>query len=193
MSIAKRPEASFTLPAEVTQDQPPAPKDESIVVDLFRTHSKRVQNFLRFRLRDVADAEDAAQDVFLKLLRRERQGALRVEAKNYMYAATQSEVIDVERHRGRVERDHNRDVDVESIAQPRSDPEELLHWRNAMACFVDSIKALPETSKKVFVLYHFKGMGYDEIAIELGCSRRTVERHIAAGLVACRERMKDYL
>jgi RNA polymerase sigma factor (sigma-70 family) len=193
MAIAKPPEATFDLTADNASLERPAQKDASIVVGLFKAHAKRVQKFLAFRLRDAADAQDATQDVFLKLWRQESQGTLRDEATNYMYSATHSAAIDTERHRAYVSRDRISDVDVDDVAQPKPAAEEVLHWRKAMARLVDSVKALPETSKKVFVLFHFKGMSYDEIAAELGCSRRTVERHVAAGLAFCKERMKDYL
>jgi RNA polymerase sigma factor (sigma-70 family) len=186
-------EAPLPPSANVDGDAIPTDRATSIVVDLFRAHAKRVQNFLTFRLRDATEAQDVAQDVFLKLWRQESQGTLRNEATNYMYSATQSAAIDSDRHRAYVSRDRVNDVDVEAIAQTEPDAEEVLHWRKGMAVFVDSVKSLPEATKKVFVLFHFKGLGYDEIAAELGCSRRTVERHIAAGLTHCRRQMKDYL
>lgn len=193
MAIAKHPEASLPLPSNDPQDARPTGEDSSVVVGLFRNHARRVQNFLAFRLRDATEAQDVAQDVFLKLWRQEARGTLRDEATNYMYSATQSAAIDSDRHRAYVGRDRNNDVDVDAVVQAQPSAEDVLHWRKGMARFVDSVKSLPEATKKVFVLFHFKGLGYDEIAAELGCSRRTVERHIAAGLAHCREQMKDYL
>jgi RNA polymerase sigma-70 factor (ECF subfamily) len=190
MALAKR---SPHLAADPAPEGLPARPQASIVVGLFKTHARRVQNFLAFRLRDSAEAQDVTQEVFLKLWRREREGALRDEATNYMYSATRSAAIDSDRHRAHVNRDRADDVDTDAIAGSRPDAEEVLHWRKAMARFVDSVRSLPEATRKVFVLFHFKGLGYDEIAAELGCSRRTVERHVAAGLAHCREHMKDYL
>src|SRR5260221_4727238 len=193
MAIAKHSDEGVAFAADLVAGESHNASKPSIVVGLFKTHAKRVQSFLSFRLRDSAEGEDAAQDVFLKLWRQERQATLRDEATNYMYAATQSAIIDVERHRAYVEHDRVPGVDVDGVAQPQPAAEEVLHWRKALAQFVDSVKALPETTRNVFLLYHFKGLGYDEIARELGVSRRTVERHIAAGLAQCRERLKDYL
>ena len=193
MAIAKHTDESIAFAADLPDGERHGAPKASIVVGLFKAHSRRVQNFLSFRLRDGTEAQDATQDVFLKLWRQERQGALRDEATNYMYSATQSVVIDAKRHRDYVERDRARDVEVDSVVQAHPPAEDVLHWRKAFARLVDSVKSLPGTTQKVFVLYHFKGMGYDEIARELGVSRRTVERHIAAGLVHCREQLKDYL
>jgi RNA polymerase sigma-70 factor (ECF subfamily) len=182
MAIAKEP-----LTDDICEEREP-----SIVVDLFKAHARRVQNFLAFRLRDPVEAQDVAQDVFLKLWRHESEGRLRDEATNYMYSATQSAAIDSDRHREFLGRDRS-DADVEAVPTTSPSAEDVLHWRRGMAVFVDSVKSLPEATKKVFVLFHFKGLSYDEIAADLGCSRRTVERHVAAGLAHCREQMKDYL
>ena len=193
MAIAKHSDETIAFAADLVADGGRSVAKPSIVVGLFKTHARRVQSFLSFRLRDSAEGEDATQDVFLKLWRQERQGTLRDEATNYMYSATQSAIIDVERHRAYVEHDRVPGIDVDGVAEPQPAAEDVLHWRKALVQFVDSVKALPETTRRVFVLYHFKGLGYDEIARELGVSRRTVERHIAAGLAQCRERLKDYL
>ncbi len=193
MAIAKHSNDSPVLANDLLADEESRPPNASIVVGLFKTHAKRVQSFLAFRLRDSTEAQDATQDVFLKLWRQERQATLRDEATNYMYSATQSAIIDTERHRAYVGRERAPDVDVDDVVPAQPGVDEVLHWRKAFARFVDSVKALPETTRKVFVLYHFKGMGYDEIGRELGVSRRTVERHIAAGLTHCREELKDYL
>ncbi len=193
MAIAKHSDEGVAFAGELVADEARGASKPSIVVGLFKTHARRVQSFLSFRLRDSAEGEDATQDVFLKLWRQECQGTLRDEATNYMYSATQSAIIDVERHRAYVEHDRASGVDVDDVVQQQPAAEDVLHWRKALVQFVDSVKALPETTGKVFVPYHFKGLGYDEIARELGVSRRTVERHIAAGLAHCRERLKDYV
>ena len=189
MATADRHGTPFVADGESTQGHP----EGSVVVDLFKAHARRVQNFLAFRLRDPVEAQDVAQNVFLKLWRQEAQGALRQEATNYMYAATQTAAIDLDRHRAYLNRYRDDDVDLDAIAQGKPGPEEVLHWRQGMARLADCVKGLPESTRKAFVLFHFKGMGYDEIATQLGCSRRTVERHIAAGLAQCREQMRDYL
>lgn len=70
-----------------------------IVAGLFAVHSRRIQRFLQHRLHHQEDAQDAAQEVFLKLWKREREGALREEAGAYMHSAAHTVVIDMQRHR----------------------------------------------------------------------------------------------
>jgi len=170
-----------------------ASTEQSIVLRLFREHSRRVQRFLSFRLRDVEDGSEATQEVFLKLWRHEQTGTLRDEATNYMYSATQSIATDAERRRARQPKEQTGESELADVPASEPDQDDVVHWRQAMVHFVDILKTLPETTRQVLVLYHLKDMNYDEIADELGISRRTVERHIARAVSHCRTRMKDYL
>lgn len=167
--------------------------DPSIVVRLFKAHAKRVQRFLAFRLRDTEDGREATQEVFLKLWRHEQSGTLRAKATNYMYSATQSIAADMERHRVRHPKEQQAADDLDTAPAVVPDQDDVVHWRRAMARLVDILETLPETTRQVLVLYHLKEMDYDQIAAELGISRRTVERHIARAVSYCRARMKDYL
>jgi RNA polymerase sigma-70 factor (ECF subfamily) len=174
----------------------PAPAARGQVAQLFRTHARRVQEFLTYRLKNQDDAQDATQDVFLRLWRHEADGSLRktaTESTNYMYSATQSVAIDIDRQRQRRGQRTDGNADLDALPAAGAGPDETSDWRNAAACFVDGVQALPEMTRRVAVLFHFKGQDYDEIAAQLGVSRRTVERHVTRGLARLRERMKDYL
>jgi RNA polymerase sigma factor (sigma-70 family) len=175
------------------EDRVPKKQEPTIVGELFNGHAKRVRRFLGFRLRNHEDAQDATQDIFLRLWKYERQGTLRDEARNYMLSATHSVAIDVERHRAHIGQEHSADAEPDSIARPGPSQDDILHWRKAMEAFVDIINVLPEVTRDVFVLYHFQNMGYDEVAKHLGVSRRTVERHLATALALCRKDMERYL
>lgn len=171
----------------------PVAGHSSTVVGLFKEHARRVQRFLSFRLRNAEDGREATQEVFLRLWRHEQSGSLREAATNYMYSATQSIAADVMRHRGRRPVDRLTDESPDAIAAPAPSQEDVIYWRRAMARFIAILKTLPETTRQVVVLHHVKDMNYDEIAAELGISRRTVERHIARAVSHCRARMRDYL
>jgi RNA polymerase sigma factor (sigma-70 family) len=179
--------ADLELPSSSPGSDPP------IVVRLFKTHARRVQRFLSFRLRDSEDGHEATQEVFLRLWRHEQAGTLRAKATNYMYSATQSIAADVERHRARHPAEQHSDDDLDTFATAAPDQDDVIYWRRAMARFVDILKTLPETTRQVLMLYHLKEMDYDEIAAELGISHRTVERHMARAVSHCRARMRDYL
>lgn len=55
--------------------------------------------------------------------------------------------------------------------------------------FCRAVGRLPEQCRRVFVLKKVYGLSQDEIATQLGIAPSTVEKHIARGLVLCREHM----
>ena len=171
----------------------PAEAPRSIVGGLFRSQVRKVRNFLTFRLKSADDAEDAAQEVFLKLWRHERQGTLREEATAYMFSAAYSVATDVERHRMRHEHERLDESDADSIAQERPALEDERHWRDAVLRLVSELKQLPDLQRRMFVLHHFKGLNYAQIAKRVGVATRTVERHMVQAHATLEARMKDYL
>ncbi len=178
---AGAPSAEFTGPA-------------SIVTALFQRQATKVRRYLSYRLRSDEDGQDAAQDAFLKVLRREREGELREDpANSYLFSAAFTVAVDAERERTARARYPMVDVDAEAIPTTEASPDEQLHWRRAMAHFVSCVEALDEGSRKVFVMRYFKGMSYSEMTDQLGMSTRTIERHVAKALAKLASEMKDYL
>ncbi len=148
---------------------------------------------MSFRLRDREDGEEASQEMFLKLWRQETQGNLREDAVSYMFSAARTAIVDTERHRKSRPQDQHDEGDFDALPAAEPDQDEGLHWRRAMVRLAEIVSSLPEATKQAFLLYYFSQMNYDDIAAELGVSRRTVERHVARAFAHCRTRMKDYL
>jgi len=161
------------------------------VAALYKMQSSKVRRYLGFRLGNTEDGADAAQDVFLKLWRHECRGALRAEARSYLFEATQSAIIDIQRRRA-VRGYGCESVDPESIAAARAAPDDEMFWRQAITHFVNSVKALPHLTGEVFLL-SLEGMASVQIARVLKISQRTAERHLMRAKANLRECMEDYL
>lgn len=165
----------------------------SIVTGLFRSQAKKVRNLLNFRLKSAADADDATQDVFLKLWQYEKNGKLREEAIAYMFSAAYSVATDVERHRAVRQHESLDEVDSEPVAENQPALDEQRHWRDAMARLVSELKQLPEAHRRAFVLHHFKSLNYAQIAKRMGVTTRTIERHMVQAHTELEIRMRDFL
>lgn len=184
----KNPAALDLVDASVVDDGP------SIVTGLFKRQATKVRRYLSYRLHSDEDGKDAAQETFLKLLRREREGALREDPNNsYLFSAAFSVAIDAERERAVRDRHVLGDVDATTLPALEATAEDQLHWREAMAHFVSCVEALDEGQRKAFVMRYFKGMTYPQIAAQLGTTTRTIERHVAKALTRLTAEMKDYL
>jgi RNA polymerase sigma factor (sigma-70 family) len=180
--------------AEAAAAEPlPASSGKSTVVGLFKSRAKLIRNLLRWRLRSDDDAQDASQEVFLRLWRREQTGVLNEDASSYLMCSVYNAATDVERWRSVHRPDDKMPLD-EAIV-PSHDPEavEALFWRHALEHFTEVLNELPATTCQIFLLYHVEGAPHTEIARRLGMNVRTVERHMRRAMNHCRDRMKDYL
>ncbi len=182
-SIALEPRSGGSAPAAA----------HSTVVGLFKAQAKRVRSYLRRRLRSDEDAQDATQEVFLRLWRREREGALEADANSYMIASVYNVAVDVERWRAYHRPNERVAIEDADVASRDAEASETLFWRDALHQFVDTLNELPDVTQQVFALYHVEGLTHVAIAKRLGMAVRSVERHMARAIAHCEERMKDYL
>jgi RNA polymerase sigma factor (sigma-70 family) len=178
---------------------PDSPEDggPNTVVRLFKSQSRRLVGFLTHKLHNDDDAQDASQEVFLKLWKQEKRGQLRAEASAYMFSAARSVAVDCERRRQSHRADQMLDLQDGELAEfPDSQlapADDVQHWRQAIAALVSILGDLPEKTQRVFMLYHLENLNYADIARRLGMSERSVERHMARAFSHCRERLERFL
>ncbi|WP_157995347.1 RNA polymerase sigma factor [Peristeroidobacter soli] len=166
---------------------------ESPVARLFKSQGKRVRSFLRRRLRNDDDAQDATQNVFLGLVKREQAGALEEDARAYMVKAAYNAATDVQRSRATHHADDHCTLDENTPAGSKAEASEILYWREGLRRVVDALNELPDLTQQVFALYYVEGLPHAGIARRLHISIRSVERHMAKALAHSQERLKDYL
>jgi len=69
------------------------------------------------------------------------------------------------------------------------DPDRVLQARQSLATVMAALRALPERTRTIFILFRLEGMKQREIADVLGISVRTVELHVIRASVHLRERL----
>jgi RNA polymerase sigma-70 factor (ECF subfamily) len=144
-----------------------APLGRDGVERLYRLHGHVVLRRARLLLGSDPDAQEALQEVFAALLR--DPGALRSlgSVVSWLYRATTHHCVNVLRRR----RTGARAVALHlaPLAPPAA------AGRPDAAAEVRSVLALlPDEEGAALVYHHLDGMTYDEIAAQLGCSRRKV-------------------
>ncbi len=70
--------------------------------------------------------------------------------------------------------------------------EETVEGRRKMTIFAEAISALPPQCRQVFILRKIHGLSQKEVALRLGISVSTVEKHLAAGLLKCSEHLRRH-
>ncbi|KRF02094.1 hypothetical protein ASG87_11465 [Frateuria sp. Soil773] len=144
--------------------------------------------FLRHRTASEADAQDAAQESMVRLMRyRERQP---VEAwKPLLYRIAINVVHDQARRRQSRHGESHQPLDEEVCELPADEPthEQRVAGEQELAVIRELILRLPERCRQVYLLNRIEGMSYSEIARHCGISVKAVEKHVAKALVALRK------
>lgn len=191
MKLRSPKKSVIFLPHSSERDDEPA--STTTAAKLFKQHALRITRFLGYRLRNHADGQDAAQEVFLRLWKREHEGALRDEASSYMGSVVNSVAIDMDRVRHTHAADRHVDIDSVEIAGGGACNDETQFWREGVVSLAHALSDLPDLTQKIFILYYVEGMTHEEIARELGMSVRTIERHMVRAMSFCTPRMKDFI
>ena len=148
-------------------------------------HGKVVAYAAQLLGRDEAD--DVAQEVFVKVGR--SLGSLQDAGKltGWIYAITLNTVRDRTRHlssrpdrlaahAGRLPEDRDAEPPLSRIEDTVSrSPEEAVARREMVACYLDYVKQLPEAYYEAYVLREFEDLSNEEIARRLSLSVGTVK------------------
>ena len=140
-------------------------------------------------LRMVADAEDAndiAQEVFIKVYRNLDKYSPEFKFSTWIIRIATNTVIDFRRKKKQefVSIDEM-ETELPDIVTPENEYLEKEHKSELM----NAINALPDMYKMPIVLYHLEGMSYQEISSILGVSMSKIKNRIFRG----RKLLKDEL
>lgn len=153
------------------------------VADWAKRWNSGLTRFLRRKVPNQIDAEDLAQEVYVRLLRLESLEQIN-EPQAYVYRIA-SNVASEWRLRASQSKPHSSD-ELESLVATASPESEL--DENAMSAAIDGALALMSPMvRAVTYLKVQQGMSHDEIAAHLSISPRMVRRFLGQGYLQLRE------
>ncbi len=153
-------------------------------------HGQRLRRFLLARVRNVADASDLVQEVYLRLLRVPDHESIRMPEAYvfalanhvlYQYRLRQSRAVEAQDlldMLGEAQEAWHKDPAVQSETQQRIEEIESV------------LRGLPPKARAVLVLHRRDGYTLEEIGRQLGLSRPMVKKYLARALLQCRERFE---
>ncbi len=136
---------------------------------------------------DQALVEDAIQDTFLKLYR--RQGAFRqVEnIRSYLFVTLRNYLHSHRRRSLRRERRQAVFADMQAANQPTASHSGTLH--QLREDLKEELAKLPPRQQEILFLKFFEGFDYDEIGEVMGISYQVARNYLYRGLRQLREEM----
>lgn len=153
---------------------------------LVSDHGADLLRFLRSRLTHGDQAQDLAQEVYLRLLRIDD---VRVIRNPRAFALRLAANVAYEwRALARNRMPHSADT-LEELVADRDDPAHLLEVKSDLAQIERSLAGLSPRCRAVLLMHRRDGMTYQEIASELGLSVGMIKKYLAKGLAACHQQL----
>lgn len=165
--------------ADQVFDGEPGGEANSRIESLFREHNDTLLRFLRARLHSEADAREAAQEAYVRLLQLDDPGQLSF-LRAYLFRIAANVATDLIRRRavqGRVQ-DQIGFFDSETPATQ----ERALAAREQLMAVQMALGELPPRCREAFLLSRREGWTSARIAAHLGVSDRMVRLYLVRAL-----------
>lgn len=148
--------------------------DLDALASLYDTHINQVYRYALARLGHVHDAEDVAEEIFLKML----AGLPNYEWRKVPFAAwlmriARNEVVTFTRRNGRRSRDS--EIPEELIDHGSADPAETTERTLALEDLRSAVTLLPEAQREVIILRFASGLSVSDTAKALGKQENNVK------------------
>jgi RNA polymerase sigma-70 factor, ECF subfamily len=155
--------------------------------ELLRKYQDRIHNVCRYLLHDREDAQDAAQDVFLKVYSSLKTYRSDSSLYTWLYRIAVNTCLDYNKKSRPEPFGEESTVDDFPSGQPSA--ERLYHSKEAGRAIETALRKLPKKLRAVIVLKEIEGLSYEEIADALQTSVGTVKSRISRA----REELRKFL
>lgn len=169
----------------------PLSGNEAAFEELFNTYFKALSVFAKKLVDDLEVAQDLVQDVFVKLYENRDEIEFQVSIKAFLYQSVRNKCID--HIRSQKTRTHHHEEIFKRAQGDDIDTTDLMLQTELEQRIHGCIAELPEQCQLIFRMNRFEGKKNQEIAEELGISKRTVETQISKALKRLRTQIHDYI
>jgi RNA polymerase sigma-70 factor (ECF subfamily) len=159
--------------------------DERALEIVFRAHFAGMAAFVQRYVQAPDVAEELVQDIFLKLWSRREQLAEIESLKTYLYRAVRNQGLNWLRRRKLERRWEEEHGDEAEPTAPVATDDDASEQEITLAVRA-AIDRLPPRCREIFMMSRDGGLTYNEIALALGISVKTVETQMGRALKALR-------
>ena len=165
--------------------------NERVYETVFRKHYQALCNYACGILKDMDDAEETVQSIFLKLWEHREGIEINVSLKSYLYRAVHNTCLNRLKHL-KIQ-DTYRQYVGDYFADTFDSATDIMDKNELENRILEALEKLPEQCRLIFKMSRFEELKYQEIADKLGLSIKTVENQIGKALRIMRTELADYL
>ena len=163
--------------------------DENSFEELFRLFSKKIYHISRKMRLSHQEAEEVVQEVFLYIWKNREQLDPELSINAYMIAIIRSLIIKKNRKEARFFAFQQYQIPLTDSLSSHT-PQDDLIFSEFHKLSMEIIEKLPPAQKQVFMMRHLENKSYEEIAVKLNVSQRTVENQVFRATKWVKKRLK---
>ena len=142
-----------------------------------------LMQFLRRNWRNNSDIDDLCQDVYVRVYEVARQ-KIPHPARPVVFTIARNLLVDHVRREQIVPIDAVADLDALGVAIDEPGPERSAITRDELLRLQVALDRLPTRRREAVVMRKIEGLSLPEIAVRMGISENTVDRHLCEGMCA---------
>ncbi|MEM7672280.1 MAG: sigma-70 family RNA polymerase sigma factor [Verrucomicrobiota bacterium] len=162
------------------------PSQTNAPADAALDEYESVVAFFHARVECEHEAKDLTQETFRRYLKYSRNTSVQ-HSRGLIFQIARNLLVDRSRQKTRIDLPL---VDIEAVGselyEKEASPQVALQSREYLQFARRVIATLPERCREVFILSRFGNLSYREIAIKLGISQSTVEKHMIRAIRVCK-------
>lgn len=162
--------------------------DEACLQGLLDAHWAGVVRYAASILADPADAQDAAQEAFVRLWERRESWSIEGSVRGLLYTIARNAALDELRRR-----DRHAAAAGESAPPTAPTPVQEAEGEELRRTAAEAVSRLPAQRREVFRLVREHGLTHREVSEVLGLSPQTVANHMSLALADLRRALRPYL
>ena len=165
--------------------------DQSAFTIIFTKYYADLVRFSFGFTRNSDVSEEIVQEVFLKFWENRASFSIHTSLKSFLLKSVQNRCIDLLRH-NTITGKYASEI-LEHPVLSGNDTENYILYSDLETHFNQAMSKIPAQYAEVFRMSRIESQSYQEIAVNLGVSVRTVEVRIAKALSLLKEELRDYL
>ena len=152
--------------------------DEEAFVQLYEKYRDRIVNFTRRFMGNLAQSEEAAQDVFLKLYKTKSRYTPTARFSTFLFRIATNHCLNLQARHDTKLVDRNKELGERQSGISRSsleNPEESTQRLQLRKSLTNAMENLPENQRMALVLCHYEGMSYREASTMMKLTESAVK------------------
>lgn len=162
----------------------------SQVTNAFMEHGTFLKAFLRRFMHRPQDIEDIAQEAYIRAFKVEKNSEVE-HPKTLLFTIAKNIALNELRRKSRRVTDYiEESQSPPDEAQGASTEEEVVALER-LEQYCAAVDDLPEQCRRVYLMRKVHGLAHKDIAQRLNITVRTVERHLAKGMLKCQAYIQE--